>query len=172
MRFVVVNGPPGSGKSTLASVLANALEWPLIAKDDIKEALGEALDVGGQEWTQRLSGASFDVLWAVAARAPHAVLEGNFYPTAAARVRALDAAPVEIFCRCPVRVCRDRFERRLHDGHRHRVHPVVVPPLEFFEQFAEPIGIGPVMEVNTETTLDIHKITQWINAHRKAIAPC
>lgn len=52
MLFVVVNGPPGSGKSTLATRLAIELDWPLIAKDDIKEALGDALDVGGQEWTR------------------------------------------------------------------------------------------------------------------------
>ena len=165
MRFVVVNGPPGSGKSTLAARLAIELGWPLIAKDDIKEALGDALDVGGQEWTQRLSAASFEVMWAVAARAPHAVLEGNFYPSFAARLRSLDAPFVELFCRCPLSVCRDRFERRLREDNRHRVHPPVVPPLEFFEQFAEPIGIGPVLEVDTEQQPDIPMIVEWTNAH-------
>src|SRR4051812_7508756 len=109
MRFVVVNGPPGSGKSTLASRLASELEWTLIAKDDIKEALGDALDVGGQKWTKRLSAASFEVMWAVATRAPHAILEGNFSPSAGTRLRALDEAVLEVFCRCPLHVCRDRF---------------------------------------------------------------
>ena len=148
MLFVVVNGPPGSGKSTLATRLAIELDWPLIAKDDIKEALGDAL------------------MWAVAARAPHAVLEGNFYPSAATRLRALDQAVLEVFCRCPLQVCRDRFERRLRDDNRHRVHPPDVPPLEFFEQFAEPIGIGPVLEVGTESHPDIPRIVEWINASR------
>jgi adenylate kinase family enzyme len=166
MRFVVVNGPPGSGKSTLASLLAVELDWPLIAKDDIKEALGDALDVGGQEWTQRLSAASFEVMWAVAARSPQAVLDGNFYPSPAKRLHALDATFGEIFCRCPLYVCRDRFERRLRKENRHRVHPPIVPPLEFFEQFAEPIGIGPVLEVNTERHPDLPKIVEWTNTHR------
>jgi len=166
MRFVVVNGPPGAGKSTLASRLAIDLGWPLIAKDDIKEALGDALDVGGQEWTQRLSAASFEVMWAVAARAPHAVLEGNFYPSAATRLRALDATFGEVFCRSPLPVCRERFERRLREDNRHQVHPPIVPPLEFFEKFAEPIGIGPVLEVNTERDPDVPKIVEWINIHR------
>lgn len=140
----------------------------MIAKDDIKEALGDALDVGGQAWTQRLSAASFDVMWAVAARTPHAVLEGNFYDSAASRLRALDGAPAEVFCRCPLPVCRDRFERRLREGVRHRVHPAVVPPLEFFEQFADPIGIGPVLEVDTyaNSSPDIRTIVEWINANR------
>ena len=166
MLFVVVNGPPGSGKSTLATRLAMELDWPLIAKDDIKEALGDALDVGGQEWTQRLSAASFEVMWAVAARAPHAVLEGNFYPSAATRLRALDQAVLEVFCRCPLQVCRDRFERRLREDNRHPVHPPDVPGLEFFEQFAEPIGIGPLLEVDTELRPDVPRIVEWINANR------
>jgi glucokinase len=166
MRFVVVNGPPGSGKSTLATQLAIELDWPLIAKDDIKEALGDALDLGGQEWTQRLSAASFEVMWAVAGRAPHAVIEGNFYPSAAMRLRALDEAVLEVFCRCPLHVCRDRFEQRLREGNRHQVHPPEVPSLEFLKQFVEPIGIGPVLEVDTESRPDVLRIVEWINANR------
>ena len=163
MRFVVVNGPPGSGKSTLASQLASELDWPLIAKDDIKEALGDALNVGGQDWTQRLSAASFEVMWTVAARAPHALLEGNFYAGAATRLRSLDPRPAEVFCRCPLEVCSARFAQRLREADRHRVHPAVVPPLEFFEQFDRPIGIGSVLEVDTTTEPDVRSIVEWIN---------
>ncbi len=38
-----------------------------------------------------------------------------------------------------------------------------MPPLEFFEQFAEPIGIGPVLGVDTERDPDVPKIVEWIN---------
>jgi adenylylsulfate kinase-like enzyme len=41
--FVIVAGPPGSGKSTLAMSLAPELGLPLIAKDEIKEALMDVL---------------------------------------------------------------------------------------------------------------------------------
>jgi predicted kinase len=37
--FVVVAGWPGSGKSTLAAALAAEMRLPLLAKDEIKEAL-------------------------------------------------------------------------------------------------------------------------------------
>ena len=37
--FVLVAGPPGSGKSSLAAPLAKELGLPLLAKDEIKEAL-------------------------------------------------------------------------------------------------------------------------------------
>lgn len=166
MRFVVVTGPPGSGKSTLALRLAKRLDWPLIGKDDIKEAFGDGLDVGGQDWTERLSAASFEVRWAVAARCPRAVLEGNFYPGAAARLRSLDPHSVEIFCRCPLELCRDRFTGRFQNEGRHRVHPPVVPPLKFFEQFASPINAGSVLEVDTVVIPDVEAIVEWINEAR------
>lgn len=38
---LVITGAPGSGKSTLATRLAAELELPLVAKDDVKEALFE-----------------------------------------------------------------------------------------------------------------------------------
>ena len=41
--FVLVAGWPGSGKSTLAAALAAELGLPLLAKDEIKEALMEGL---------------------------------------------------------------------------------------------------------------------------------
>lgn len=41
--FVLVGGWPGSGKSTLAVALAAELGLPLLAKDEVKEALVDAL---------------------------------------------------------------------------------------------------------------------------------
>src|SRR5690348_6322567 len=48
--FVLVSGPPGSGKSTLAAPLAWALDWPVISKDAIKEALADSLGVESEGW--------------------------------------------------------------------------------------------------------------------------
>ena len=53
----------------------------------------------------------------------------------------------------------------VREDNRHR-SPADLPPLEFFEQFAEPIGIGPVLEVDTETDPDVPMIVEWINIHR------
>lgn len=44
--FVAVAGWPGSGKTALAAGLAAELGWPLLAKDEIKEALMDGLGRG------------------------------------------------------------------------------------------------------------------------------
>jgi AAA domain-containing protein len=74
--FVLVAGWPGSGKSTLAAALATRLGLPLLAKDEIKEALMDAL---GRPQTvadsQRLGRAAVLALLRVGRRLGHVGLE-------------------------------------------------------------------------------------------------
>jgi predicted kinase len=164
MRFVVVNGPPGAGKSTLAVPLAERLGWPLVAKDTIKEALGDAFGDDAGPWSRRLGEASFEVLWAVAAQCPRAVLEGNFRPRSASTLLRLDPRPVEVFCRCPLDMCRARFAARLAAGGRHHVHPPEIPPFELFASHDAPLAVGPVLDVATDGPVDLEAVVDWVVA--------
>ena len=38
-RLIAVSGPPGTGKTTLAHALADALGWPAVCRDEIKERM-------------------------------------------------------------------------------------------------------------------------------------
>jgi predicted kinase len=80
--LVVVTGAPGPGKTTVAQALAAELELPLVTKDDVKEALFDALGTGDREWSRRLGRAAYDVLFVMARRLLEAgtscVLESNF----------------------------------------------------------------------------------------------
>ncbi|WP_441247207.1 AAA family ATPase [Kitasatospora sp. McL0602] len=40
--LVAVSGPPGAGKTTLAHALADALGWPAVCRDEIKERMAAA----------------------------------------------------------------------------------------------------------------------------------
>ena len=84
-RIAYISGRPGAGKSSLAFPLAAELGYSLVTKDMVKEALHDALFVPGEgkidlAWSRWLGGASFALLWTLAAHAGDMVIEANFDP--------------------------------------------------------------------------------------------
>jgi predicted kinase len=78
--FVLVAGWPGSGKSTLAAALASRLGLPLLAKDEIKEALMDALgDPRTVADSRRLGRAAVLALLRVARTCPGAVMDSTWF---------------------------------------------------------------------------------------------
>jgi predicted kinase len=182
-RLVLVSGPPGAGKTTLAVPLAAELGFALLAKDRIKETLHDALGFDADRaWSRKLGAATMELLWALAADAPAAVLEANFWsdhPLNAERVRALDARTVEVYCSCPLEECLRRYAARA--ASRHSVHvfdrelglaagtaaatgsataqaaPALAdePLTETFARSAQPMRLGPVVTVDTTRPVDV-----------------
>lgn len=153
---VLVHGVPGSGKSTLARRLAQELQVPLIRKDAIKEAFGDALP--GADSRELGAGAS-QATWAVLGESPvGGVVESWWWPHDRERVRVgltragFDPAQVfEVYCDVPIELAAARDRARWEAGERHTVHRRVTDEewRDAVTPAAAPLGLGPVHRIDT-----------------------
>lgn len=160
-HLVLVSGAPGSGKSTLAAPLAEELRFPMLSKDVIKERLFDSIghvDDDELASSRRLGAASMELLWRIAGDCPHVLLEANFRsasPYERERVLELSLYPVEVYCRVPASVAAERYSRRGASLEHHPVHVLRTMAVEAFEEFQNPLNLGPVVEVDTTRDVDI-----------------
>jgi predicted kinase len=173
-QIVLVSGPPGAGKTTAAVPLAAQLGFPLLSKDTIKEAIWDALDPPPDDlaWSRRVGGAAMHVVWAVAACCPQAVLEANFRPHSEyqrARLTALDAQIVEVYCSCSPAEALRRYAER--GPHRHPTHVLRTLSAEYLAQFDQPFGLGPVIAVDTEQPVEIERVVEQVRAYLISATP-
>jgi hypothetical protein len=121
--------------------------YSLVTKDMVKEALHDALYVPGpggldRAWPRRLSGASFELLWMLAAHAGDMVIEANFHPDSdyeLGKLRGLGGRTVEVHCACPAEVAHARYNARL----RHEIHLGTLP-LSAMGKYGRPVDVAAV----------------------------
>jgi hypothetical protein len=143
---------------------------PLLTTDTIKEALAVVFPVNSAEESNRLSAASYDVLFAVASHLPMGILEAVWGSDglARSRLRELKRPMVEILCHCPPEMLIERFFSRL--GGRHRVHREhYVPrsiPLERLRKAGDwpALDVGPLVKVDTSYPIDVPALLSRIYA--------
>jgi len=160
-RFVLVSGAPAAGKTTLARALAPLLGLSLIAKDDIKETLFDALGgpPGDLAWSRKVGAAAMETLWRLAERSAGAILEANFRPHSAyerGRLEQLRAQIVEVNCWCPPELLMRRFHDRAKTAHP--AHGLTDLSLEMVTEFDRPVAIGDVIQVDTSRPVDVQAI--------------
>jgi predicted kinase len=163
--FVLVAGPPGSGKTTLAGPLARELGLPLIAKDAIKEALMATLGAPATVVeSRRLGGAAVMAMLAVARTSPGAVLDSTFYPYAVPHLTALPGPLVEIRCLCPRELARERYRVRAAERHPGHLDAERADDELWDEQHLRPLGLGPLIEVDTSCDVDVRALARRVEA--------
>ena len=171
--FIVVSGLPASGKSTLAARLAEALELPLLDKDDILEALfSGAGDVDPAKRSQ-LSRMSDDVLAKIAAMSQGSVIVSHWRHedvegasgTPVAWLKALPGTLVEVYCACPPDIAERRFRlRQRHPAHHDGARAAGLG--EQLRRLAErgPLLIGPTVTVRTDKPYDFEALLEQVRS--------
>lgn len=177
---VLVNGLPAAGKSTLAPRIASALDLPLLSKDVIKESHADVLGsdpppgATQREWNRRLGAAASRTMWALlGASSPGAVLESSWRSDVRSMVEAgLLRARVhhvaEVWCEAPFDVMRSRFAERWPSSHP--IHGAAPDDDEWAQmiEHAEPLGLGPVLRVDTSGPVDLGPVVEWCRANATA----
>jgi predicted kinase len=131
-KLTIILGSPASGKTTLARRLGLHWSVPAFCKDDVKEALFEALGQGDRAWSRRLSEASFTTLVHLAQRqlslGQSCIIEGNWravnVPGLEPVLHASAARATQIWCCAdPAEIVRRFTARTRHAGHLDALMP-------------------------------------------------
>jgi predicted kinase len=142
--FVLVGGWPGSGKTTLARPLATELGVAFLSKDEVKETLMDRLGAPVTvEQSREVGVAAVAAVLRVARGCPAAV------------------PLVELRCRVDVELARERYHRRVRDA---RYLDGLRTEAELWGAEVAPLGVDPLIEVDTAEPVDVVALAQVIRA--------
>jgi glucokinase len=159
---ILVNGLPGAGKTTLGRELAGLLGCPLISKDAIAEPLGTI--AGPMIPPSTLGGIAMDTLWAMAGAVEAGVVLDAVWLAGRDESYLRDGLTtagsprvVEVWCEVSDEVAEDRL--------RSRPNAESSIAWRAAHAGAAPMGIAPVVRVDTSADIDMPELVQEIAAH-------
>jgi len=162
--FVLVGGWPGAGKSSLARPLAAELGLSLLVKDEIKETLMSCLGPPSTvDESRRFGRAAVLAMLRVAAGCPGAVLDSTWFEYNRPHVAALPGRIVEVHCVVPLDLARSRYRARTAQRHAGHLDDARTDAELWGKEF-RPLGIGPLVRVDTSDGVDVADVARRIRA--------
>lgn len=169
---ILVNGVPASGKSSVARAIAERTGWPVLALDSVKNPFLEELGGADRAFNRTLGKASYKAIWSVVGDAPAGstfIVDAWFgFQPASVLDAYLETSGVtrtaEIWCHAPGAALAERYGARLDN--RPAGHPGAdyIPELVQLAARAEPLRIGPVLDVDTTVATDADAIVAWLRS--------
>lgn len=161
-RVLLVNGLPASGKTSVSRHVTARHGWPLLALDRVKEPFFDEIGVGDREHNRALGRAAMAAIFGVIGDGPDGavfVIDAWFGVVTRDRLDALIAragvgALAEVWCQAPGAVLAERYRARADA--RHPGHPGAdyAGELAARAATAAPLGLWPVLRVDTTRPLD------------------
>lgn len=177
--FIVVTGLPGSGKSPLSHQLGPMLDLVVVDKEDILEASFTGSTPIDAEERFRLSRRADGDLRKRAEYLGRGILVSfwrrpELSATSGTPTEWLERLPrvIEVHCTCAPETAASRFlARSRHPGHG----DADKDPGEILAQFQDlaalgPLGVGPLVEVSTETAPAIAPVLRDIQSAARSSA--
>jgi predicted kinase len=170
--LLVVTGMPAAGKTTVAEGLARRLRLPLIARDEIKVSLYGSLGAEGVDASERLGGAAFALIFALARSmldsGVSTIIEANFFQDHKEDFASLPAHRlVQVHCHAPLAVLTERYaSRSRHPGH-HDAEKIKELPSRFESGAHDALDLpGELIELDTTQPVDLDElVTQVSRSH-------
>jgi adenylate kinase family enzyme len=173
-QHLIVSGIPASGKSTIARALSKALGLEMWDKDEILEDLFNKKGVGDAQWRTALSRTADEILRERTHQSESSIIVSWWRHPASTSASGtstewlsdLPGSLIEVNCVCDPSIAAKRFQSRIrHSGH-----------LDQFKSYADleasfkvhaglgPLGIGRLVEVNTEENVKLADVLSRINS--------
>ena len=162
-QHLILTGIPASGKSTIARALSEEIGLEMFDKDEILEDLFNEKGIGDVHWRSILSRTADEILQERASRSESSIIVSWWRHPASTLISGtpidwlsdLPGVLIEINCICDPAIAVERFKSRIrHRGHLDQFKSSAGLLAAFQQQAAlGPLGIGRLVEVNTEATV-------------------